>query len=409
MPRPSFGDRAEEILFGLMYCKKFNKKLFLIDQYTLFWPLKLKKSNTELLKLKSPLIKGDQNDIYHHFARFIITFFCIPFRVIWKIYGRSAKLFFPKKTSVELYNHFLGGLAYPEYGYRNLYNQYNETKDPFKNLLTKKELGQLYDFDYQLELSNKIDLNLIEKLGINKYPWFVCLHVREEGFRSKLNDTDSSRNCSINEYYESIELVIKNGGCVVRLGDHNMSKLRDMDGLIDYANSAHTSELLDLYLVKNCRFYIGTHSGPLTVASLFQKDIISTNCPTYIYTACFTSKSIFLHQNTFRDNQELSIEFVLNNLTKIEKKYINGDLYEGYFLKENDSKQIFSAVNYYFKNNHLTGYKLNKCQQRLFNLYVSRAQEFILKQRYFRKSIDDVTHKKKLISLTLLSRGLFIQ
>tara|TARA_B110000008_G_C16726741_1_gene467013 strand:+ start:68 stop:742 length:675 start_codon:yes stop_codon:yes gene_type:complete len=224
-----------------------------------------------------------------------------------------------------------------------------------------------------------------------------------------MNDTDSSRNVSIGEYDQLVDLVIKNGGCVVRLGDNHMSKLRNTEGYIDYANSSYTSELLDLYLVKNCRFYIGTHSGPLSLACLFKKDIISTNCPTHIYTLCFNHKSIFLHQNTFKDNKELSIEFTLKNLRKIEKKYINGDLYDGYILKENSSKQLLSAVNYYFQNINLLNFKLTKYEQNLFNLYVSKAQEFIIEQKYFSRPIDDITHKKKLIALTLLARGLFIK
>jgi putative glycosyltransferase (TIGR04372 family) len=405
MPRVAFGDRSEEILFGLMYCKKYNKSLFLIDQYIFFWPLKLKKSNNELLRLTSPYIKGNQDDFIHHLARFFISLSCLPFRLIWKIYGRAAKFMFPNKSSAELYNQFFARLAYPEYGYRSLFNASNEAKDPLNNLWTKKELVRLYNSDFKLELGKEINYDVIDKLGISRYPWFVCLHVREGSFRK--NDTDFSRNTSIENNYQAIQLIIKKGGCVVRLGDHSMSKLTKMEGLIDYANSGYTSELLDLYLVKNCRFYIGTHSGPMLLACLFKKDIINTNSLSSVVTSCFTNKSILLRQNIYKGEKKVSVESTLKNLINIETKdfcHLNKD----YSLEQNSSIQIYSAVSYYLDRITSSKFNLNQEEKKLFELYISKVQEFILHTNYYAKKLDDITHKKRLLTLIQLANGVLI-
>ena len=34
---------------------------------------------------------------------------------------------------------------------------------------------------------------------------------------------------------------------------------------------------MDLYLIKNCSFYIGTQSGPMDTAYLFNKPVLMTN------------------------------------------------------------------------------------------------------------------------------------
>ena len=46
---------------------------------------------------------------------------------------------------------------------------------------------------------------------------------------------------------------------------------------IDYPFTNLKSEIMDLYLLQICHFYIGTPSGPMDTAYLFNKPILLTN------------------------------------------------------------------------------------------------------------------------------------
>ena len=115
-----------------------------------------------------------------------------------------------------------------------------------------------------------------EQLGLPLDAWYVCLHVREGGFRRDWAD-DSYRNCSIENYLPAMRAVTDAGGYVVRLGDASMVPLPRMAGVIDCAHSPLRSKLMDVYLIGGCRFFVGTASGPIEVAWLFQRDTIATN------------------------------------------------------------------------------------------------------------------------------------
>ena len=406
MPRPSYGNRAEEILFGLMHCQKNNQKLFILKQYTLFWPIKLKKSNDELLNIQSPHIIGSQKDAYHQLASLIITISCIPFRIIWKIYGRVNKaLLGPPRSGHYSLNSRLSSLAYPNYGYIDLFNEDKSNHLIDINLASINKWVDLYDHDYKLKFDTPSD-TILEGLGIKKYPWFVCLHVREEGFRKNINCTSSNRNASIKNYYKAINLIIKNGGCVVRIGDTTMTKLKPIDGLIDYANSKFNSELLDIYLVQHCKFYIGTSSGPLDLAALFQKDIICTNSPVYTCYPCFTKKSIFLHKNVYKDDELLSHKDIIKNIKKIEKPDQSGDSFEGYSLIENTEYELFNSVKYYLEHQYLNEYNLSDLEIDYINFYKRCIEDYVLNLNYSSSIKENTTQQKRLMIRILLAQGI---
>ena len=112
---------------------------------------------------------------------------------------------------------------------------------------------------------------------------FVCLHVREGGFKNDQNRRPY-RNADINNYNDAIKYLIKKGIYVVRLGDITMKKNDLQDPMYwEYCHSKIKSDLMDLYLIKNCEFYIGMQSGPQDVAMLFDKPTLTLNCYEWFY------------------------------------------------------------------------------------------------------------------------------
>lgn len=120
------------------------------------------------------------------------------------------------------------------------------------------------------------------KLGLPKDAWFVSLHVRDPGCKtgSYLNNdkVDAYRNADIDTYYEAVNSIVNRGGYVVRVGDPDMKPAKPMKGLIDYAHSQIRSSRLDIFLFTQCRFFIGTISGPILHPYIFGVPVIGTNC-----------------------------------------------------------------------------------------------------------------------------------
>jgi putative glycosyltransferase (TIGR04372 family) len=119
----------------------------------------------------------------------------------------------------------------------------------------------------------------LRELGVPDGAWFVCLHVRESGFKQEqgFNAIESVLSAQIGSYLPAVRAVIERGGWVIRIGDRKMQPLAPMPRAIDYAHSALKSEWMDVFLLGACRFLIGTSSGPAYVPPLFGIPCVLTN------------------------------------------------------------------------------------------------------------------------------------
>lgn len=116
------------------------------------------------------------------------------------------------------------------------------------------------------------------RFGLQPGEWFACLHVRERGFLGDLPMRHLQlRDSDIDTYLPAIQSVVRRGGWVIRIGDRSMKPLPPMERVIDYALSDLKSDWMDVFLWGQCRFYIGTPSGPLTTVSAFDKPRVVLN------------------------------------------------------------------------------------------------------------------------------------
>jgi len=147
----------------------------------------------------------------------------------------------------------------------------------------------------------------LRTMGVPPEAWYVCMHIREGGYRK---ERESPRNGTPYDFLPAIEEIVSRGGLVVRMGDKSMTPLPDLPGVIDYARSGFQSTLMDAYLVSKCSFFVGTSSGPHTLALLFSKPLILTNLANYIYGLAQNSQdlAIFQHVISKKLNKELSLK-----------------------------------------------------------------------------------------------------
>lgn len=118
----------------------------------------------------------------------------------------------------------------------------------------------------------------LEKLGVPKDSWFVCLHVREPGFHRAWHEKNpGTRNADVMTYVKAIESVTARGGYVIRTGDPTMQAMPPMDRLVDYAHCDLKSPLLDVFLCAKARLFIGTNSGLGLVPPIFGVPCALTN------------------------------------------------------------------------------------------------------------------------------------
>ncbi len=113
---------------------------------------------------------------------------------------------------------------------------------------------------------------------------FVCLHVRDSSYltHSPLHGGDwfyhNYRDSDIDSYTESVKYLVKQGHWVVRMGkiQHKPFTYSNKK-LIDFAFSDDKNDLVDTWLSTNCRFYISTASGPVTLAAVYKVPMVFVN------------------------------------------------------------------------------------------------------------------------------------
>ena len=126
----------------------------------------------------------------------------------------------------------------------------------------------------------------LRKMGMDVDRPFVCLVARHGG------EHDSSlRNRSIEDFELSVEALTRRGITIVRMGSKDSPPLRSSSPLvIDYANSEHKSELVDIYLLAHCHFIISTMSGPDAMALAFRRPALYIDI--VHYSLCFTGSAL---------------------------------------------------------------------------------------------------------------------
>jgi putative glycosyltransferase (TIGR04372 family) len=324
------GTCAEEILLGLIKVKDINKKLFILTPFDIPFLFKYKLTNSALFSLESTYIYK-KNMFVNLVMRFIITFVYLPLRLV----SLAKKKVFKIGLS-ENYN-------FPRIGISDLVVPegmgLNFSFDIVKEIGWKGKLN----YDFQLFVKKEYNyMSLLDSMGIPKGSKFVCLHVRESGFRNDMGRREY-RNSSIKNYIPAIREITSKGIYVVRMGDNTMTPLPSMDKVIDYPFTKYKSDQIDLILIKYCYFFIGCQSGVYDVARLFHKNILVINMYNWTFGGPLRKKDrgILKHIFSKKDKKYLSVEEMYTGEWEIQNLF--GDV-ENYIFVENSESEIVDAI-----------------------------------------------------------------
>jgi putative glycosyltransferase (TIGR04372 family) len=230
----------------------------------------------------------------------------------------------------------------------------------------------------------KVGNSYLKKIGLNKNDWFVTLHVREGSTKNDVN-SESFRNGNIKDYYKAIKFIIAKGGYVFRMGDNSLSKLPRMKGVIDYANSEHRSQALDIFLGAKSKFCIATSSGYYIIPYLFGIPVLMTNSISSLEYWLLREKDFFLPKKIFDKSKNKT----LNLLESLNPPYSIFNTDVNYFLKYlnikilvNTSEEIYDSVKEVFEDIFYKKKTNNKINYNFKNLMSKKYLNFSNEKLY---------------------------
>jgi putative glycosyltransferase (TIGR04372 family) len=305
----SFGNGAEELFYGLLKAKRKGKKvLFLYPRLRLFGK-RFTVANTEMYHLRSH--HAISNDgVWGLIGGLILSLYVGVLRVTYWVWGSQqmrglVRLALPT-VSKKAVNDF--GYRFPTIGRSALWKPHHA--DSFSWSIVKDQNWARQFEEYTPPRLSEPKRRYAEgvriDMGIPLNDWFVCCHASEYPGRN-------GRSVSIHNYIEGIRAITEAGGWVVRLGDQSMTRLPPLRRVIDYAFSERKSAMMDMYLLSECRFYLGHSAGPFTVANLLRKPMVIVNTTDWGFALPLKLGDLFILKHVFSHKHDrlLSLREVL--------------------------------------------------------------------------------------------------
>jgi putative glycosyltransferase (TIGR04372 family) len=389
------GNCAEDVYFGLLKARREGKKLVILWPYELPWRLKFRLTNVEVVNVDSEYRAISFDSLPCIVGRALITVYFAFFRTL----SLARRLLF----GVHLNNVY----RIPTIGASTLW----QPKE-----VTSFSWDVVNQFGWPKQLENPLKVFLGEKkqslairqrsqMGLPEDAWFVCLHVRQSGFRDsesyKESDRYDERNANIFNYINAIEEITRRGGWVVRMGDASMTKLPAMERVIDYPFTKEKCALMDVYLISQCRLYIGMSSGIYDVARLFQRPMIMTNMNNWLMTFPIKNGDLGVTKRIFSKsrNRFLSLsEWLLEPWKGVSFSHELGD---DYVFHENTSDELRAVVKEFFDRGN--DWKPSPLQLQFNAARVMRGRE-ILSDRLFYSDNVQPYYRKNVVDYDLVER-----
>ena len=212
--------------------------------------------------------------------------------------------------------------------------------------------------------------SFMKSLLKKEYGWFVTLHVRES---PQDNPKQTGRVQSVTNYVNGIKLINASGGLVIRIGDNSMQSLPAFPGLLD-TTSIPGARDYHLFFLSQCRFFIGTTSGPIHIPTLFGRPTLHTNINAFGRTSWTgLPGSLCLPKNWLRvdTGEQLSLKELLNSKAGYtERPYVDNPNSR---IQENSQEELTDAINDMVKM-HIHGSSINSRAESLLKVKEIRSQ-----------------------------------
>jgi putative glycosyltransferase (TIGR04372 family) len=200
------------------------------------------------------------------------------------------------------------------------------------------------------ESEKTLAIKEMNTLGLKPSEPFVCLLSRDTSYLKALNPTKDwtyhdYRNCNIAGYSKAAEAMAASGNTFIRMGSVVTEPFVSTNPkVIDYAFKNYRTELLDIYLTANCKFFITTGTGLDTLANIFHRPVLYINFLPYT-NFCFFPNVISVPKLLFSRSKNRLLTFKEILSTEIgnyglTQQYEN----DGLDIIENTPEEILDAV-----------------------------------------------------------------
>ncbi len=196
---------------------------------------------------------------------------------------------------------------------------------------------------------NKDFLNKEEKKFVNEnknldLEKIIIFHHRENNF----NKTSDLRGSQIYTYTEGIEFLLNQNYSIIRLVDKNSTKLKISNKkYTEFDISNPLNQKSQFYLINKSKGFMGTSSGPVSIASLFDVPILETNVYGQRVNA-FTNNGSYTLKKVKKKGEILTYDEL------IKLNFYRGIYYsrqklleEGYSIINNTTEEIFKAAEHF--------------------------------------------------------------
>lgn len=131
----------------------------------------------------------------------------------------------------------------------------------------------------------------LHEMGVPIGAEYVCIHVRSMGYSKEDDGVHKNRNFSNDSLVKSINEIVSRGLYCIVMGDPNSPKMPSIKGVIDYAHSPFKSDLMDVFLCANSKFFLGNSSGLFILSTVFGVPCALCNMLPFVCTG-FTSRDL---------------------------------------------------------------------------------------------------------------------
>jgi len=169
-----------------------------------------------------------------------------------------------------------------------------------QSIWQKKQYEPLIKIRREHQEAGKINL---KKLGVAENDWYVVLHIRNNFKKDNL----SSYNPSVNSFNKGIKSIIRRGGKVIVFGDKKLNPIK-INGVINYPQTIYKSDWMDLFLLSNAKFILGTSSGPSVVAYILGTPVAMTNYASTI-SNYLSSNDLFIPKHFYNLSTNEKVNF----------------------------------------------------------------------------------------------------
>lgn len=178
---------------------------------------------------------------------------------------------------------------------------------------------------------------------------YICLHARETLTKtnnySECPDT-SAASVDLNSFKQAVAYMHKLGYQSVRMGKDEKKRC-ELEGVIDYANDFY-DEVMDFYLIANCKFLIGSPSGLTAVTLFWGRPILMTNLNVFAHgyeSWVYTKYDLYIPKK-FYSKREKRLLNLYETLTLTDKcdRYTENYNKIGIKIIDNSEEEILKAT-----------------------------------------------------------------